>query len=423
VMLYNSRELFLFVFLIIPLLVLVIRRVSYLFKRYSERMLGTVSQINKITEETVIGHKVIKTYQGAKTEAAKFSLANSDNRKNNIKIFLTNAGSSLVVQLIAGFAIAAVLYFAIHHTNISSGKFMAFFGALMYMNTPLKRLLKVNETIQLGVASAETIFAVLDNEAELDNGEQLVDDNSTHLEFREVDFSYTNTEDKVLSKISFSANNGKMIALVGSSGSGKSTVASLIPRFYDVSHGSIVLNGIDIRDYQLNEYRQLISFVSQDVFLFNDTIANNIAYPLQASECMDSVQAAAKAAHVLEFTDGLKQGLETVVGDRGVLLSGGQRQRIAIARAIMKNAPMLILDEATSALDTESERLVQDALNHLMQDRTSIVIAHRLSTIEMADEILVFDRGNIIERGSHQELIQMRGQYYKLQQLQSGQQV
>jgi len=394
--------------------------VSHLFKRYSNRILGSVSEINKVTEEAVIGQKVIKSFTGEETEISRFLIGNSQNKKSNIKVFITNAGSSLAIQVIAGMAIALVVYFAINHTDISPGKFMAFLSALLYLNTPLKRLLNVNEALQLGVASAASIFAVLDETEEANTGSKIPNKELINFQFENVNFTYGETEKSVLTDISFNLPQGKTVALVGSSGSGKSTVAALVPRFYDVRSGSIKLNNVDIQEYELKHYRDLIAYVSQEIFLFNDTIANNIAYPLAAETCMEAVINAAEAAHVLEFVDNMKDGLDTFVGDRGVLLSGGQRQRIAIARAIMKNAPILILDEATSALDTESERLVQDALAKLMQGRTSLVIAHRLSTIEMADEILVFHQGEIIERGNHQELLNLGGQYSRLQQLQAG---
>jgi len=419
IMFLKSWQLFMFVFAIIPLLALIIRVVSKLFKRYSERILGSVSEITQTTEEAVIGHKVVKAFNGQSIEQEKFDQGNSKNLQGNIKVILTNASSQLIVQIIAGIALALIVYFASRYTQLSTGEFMAFLTALLLINNPIKKLLNVNEVLQMGIASASSVFEVLDQEAELDQGSRSLTKGPSSIDFMNVGFTYADTVEPVIGHLNFSLPPGKMLALVGSSGSGKSTVASLLPRFYDVSKGHVLLNGHDVREYSLASLRDSIAYVSQDIFLFNDTIANNIAYAQKRDFTRADIEAAAQAAHVMEFIQDMPNGLDTRVGDRGVLLSGGQRQRIAIARAIMKNAPVLVLDEATSALDTESERLVQDALQKLMQGRTTLVIAHRLSTIEMADEILVMDKGRVIERGNHQGLLQQNGQYAKLQQLQS----
>jgi len=419
VMLSKSWQLFLFVCGVIPLLMLVIRVVSKLFNRYSKRILGSVSEITQTTEETIIGHKVIKVFGGQDTENDKFSKSNDLNFSGNIKVLLTRSGSNILVQLIAGIAVALVVYFASFHTNLSTGAFMSFLTSLLLINTPIKKLLNINEVIQMGVASAGSIFEVLDQENEQDNGHIDTLPKQMDLEFSAVSFSYASKIENVVDNVSFNLPSGKMLALVGSSGSGKSTIASLLPRFYDIKSGQIKINGQDIRDYKLNTLRKMIAYVGQDIFLFNDSIINNIAYAFDGEYTQEDVIKAATAAHVMEFIETMPEGLHTQVGDRGVLLSGGQRQRIAIARAIMKNSPILVLDEATSALDTESERLVQDALQKLMQNRTTLVIAHRLSTIEMADEILVMEQGKVIERGTHKDLLSQNGQYAKLQQLQS----
>lgn len=419
VMFIQSWQLFIFVFAIIPVLMILIRIVSRLFKRYSERILGSVSEITQSTEESVSGHKVIKAFGGHVVEEEKFSASNEKNYSGNIKIILTNASSNLIVQLIAGFAVGLIIYFAAFHTQLSTGEFMAFLSAMLMINTPIKKLLNVNEVIQMGVASAASVFEVLDEENELSLGDRVLESDSLDIEFKDVSFAYAGKNEQVISSLNFRLPSGKMLALVGSSGSGKSTVASLLPRFYDVTSGFILLNGHDIREYPLQALRENIAYVSQDIFLFNDSIANNIAYANKTVYTREDVERAATAAHVMEFVINMPDGLDTQVGDRGVLLSGGQRQRIAIARAIMKNAPILVLDEATSALDTESERLVQDALQVLMQDRTTLVIAHRLSTIEKADEILVMANGRVIEQGDHKSLLQLNGQYAKLQEMQS----
>ena len=418
-MLSINFQLFLFIFAVIPVLMLVIRLVSKLFNRYSKRILGSVSDITQASEEVVIGHKVVKAFGGQEIENEKFSISNKLNFNGNLKVLLTKAGSNVLIQLVAGLAVALIVYFAAHHTDLTPGEFSSFLSALLLINTPIKKLLNINEVIQMGVASAGSIFEVLDQDDEFDTGEIESIPENLNLEFSEVNFSYLGKEESVVKNVSFTVPKGNMLALVGSSGSGKSTVASLLPRFYDVNSGTIKIAGQDIRNYKLHCLRQMIAYVGQDIFLFNDTIANNIAYAYDGDYTREDVVKAATAAHVMEFIETMPDGLDTQVGDRGVLLSGGQRQRIAIARAIMKNSPILVLDEAMSALDTESERLVQEALEKLMQDRTTLVIAHRLSTIEMADEILVMEGGNVIERGTHQSLLSQNGQYAKLQQMQS----
>ena len=418
-MLSISFQLFLFIFAVIPVLMLVIRVVSKLFNRYSKRILGSVSDITQASEEVIIGHKVVKAFGGQEIENEKFSKSNKLNFNGNIKVLLTKAASNILIQLVAGVAVALIVYFAAFHTKLSPGEFTSFLTALMLINTPIKKLLNINEVVQMGVASAGSIFEVLDQKDEKDSGEISELPNNFNLEFSNVNFAYVGKEENVVKDVSFTLPTGNMLALVGSSGSGKSTIASLLPRFYDINSGAIKIDGQDIRNYKLNTLRNMIAYVGQDIFLFNDSIANNIAYAFDGEYTRDDIVKAATAAHVMEFVNEMQEGLDTQVGDRGVLLSGGQRQRIAIARAIMKNAPILVLDEATSALDTESERLVQDALQQLMQGRTTLVIAHRLSTIEMADEILVMDQGRVIERGTHQSLLSHGGQYAKLQQLQS----
>lgn len=418
-MLSISFQLFLFIFAVIPVLMLVIRVVSKLFNRYSKRILGSVSDITQASEEVIIGHKVVKAFGGQEIENEKFSKSNKLNFNGNIKVLLTKAASNILIQLVAGVAVALIVYFAAFHTKLSPGEFTSFLTALMLINTPIKKLLNINEVVQMGVASAGSIFEVLDQKDEKDSGEISELPNNFNLEFSNVNFAYVGKEENVVKDVSFTLPTGNMLALVGSSGSGKSTIASLLPRFYDINSGAIKIDGQDIRNYKLNTLRNMIAYVGQDIFLFNDSIANNIAYAFDGEYTRDDIVKAATAAHVMEFVNEMPEGLDTQVGDRGVLLSGGQRQRIAIARAIMKNAPILVLDEATSALDTESERLVQDALQQLMQGRTTLVIAHRLSTIEMADEILVMDQGRVIERGTHQSLLSHGGQYAKLQQLQS----
>jgi subfamily B ATP-binding cassette protein MsbA len=300
---------------------------------------------------------------------------------------------------------------------------MSFFGAMMLMMQPLRRITNVNATLQRGIAAGDSLFRIIDEEDEVDSGTYRSEDVRGKVEFRNVSFSYGDEDSPVLHDVSFTVEAGKSIAIVGHSGGGKSTLVGLLPRFYDVNSGEILLDGMPVQDYELANLRSNISLVSQDVILFNDTIANNLAYG-QLRRCTRAeLLQAADAAHVMDFVKDLPNGFETFVGDRGILLSGGQRQRVAIGRALLKNAPVLILDEATSALDTKSERRIQEALRTLMQDRTTLVIAHRLSTVESADQIIVLDQGRIVESGTHRELLDADGVYASLYRMQfSGEQ-
>jgi subfamily B ATP-binding cassette protein MsbA len=301
---------------------------------------------------------------------------------------------------------------------LSAGQFISFFAAMMLMLQPVRRITNVNATLQRGVAGADSLFIIMDESDEEDSGSREVDRVSGDVRFDSVRFSYGDEDGQVIDDVSISIGAGQTLAIVGHSGSGKSTLASLLPRFYELDSGDILIDDISIRDYTLNSLRSNISLVSQDVVLFNDTIRKNLAYGQLQFRSDEELMAAAEAAHVLDFVNELPDGLETMVGDRGVLLSGGQRQRIAIGRALLKNAPILILDEATSALDTRSERRIQEALNVLMKDRTTLVIAHRLSTVEKADRIIVLDAGHIVESGTHAELIAQGGHYAALYSMQ-----
>ncbi|NNF66163.1 MAG: ATP-binding cassette domain-containing protein, partial [Gammaproteobacteria bacterium] len=326
-----------------------------------------------------------------------------------------------LIQLIAAFGMGGIVYLATQPQmleQLTVGTFISFFTAMLMLMGPLKRVTNVNAILQRGIAAGKSIFEVLDEDNEPVGGTRTFPRSWGDIEFRNVSFSYNEEKEPVLQDLSFSVRNGETIAFVGRSGSGKSTLISLLPRFYDATSGRILINGHDIQDYAVADLRRQIALVGQDVTLFNDTIARNIAYGSLESSSLQDIEAAAKAAYVTEFTDRLPLGLDTLVGDRGVLLSGGQRQRVAIARALLKNAPLLILDEATSALDTESEQHIRRALDLLMQDRTTLVIAHRLSTVEKADRIIVLDDGRIAERGSHAELLEQRGHYASLYRMQ-----
>ncbi len=420
-MFYLSWILSIFILVIGPLIALLVRYVSGRFRRYSAHIQDSMGSVTKASEEVISGHRVIKLFGGIRHEAAKFEQVNERNRYLNMKLMLVNAGSSPIIQLIAGVGMALVIYIATLPSmlqTVSVGTFGAFLSAMLLIMAPLKHLTDINAHLQKGIAAGQSIFELLDEESEVAGGGLTLTRARGTLEFRELSFAYTPVKGEVLKQVSFTVRAGETLALVGRSGSGKSTLASLVPRFYDPTAGAILLDGHDIRDYRLSDLREQIALVSQDVVLFNDSIRNNIAYGTLAERSEREIRMAAEAAHAMEFIEFLPQGLETMVGDRGVLLSGGQRQRIAVARALLKDAPLLILDEATAALDTESERHIQAALEQLMHARTTLVIAHRLSTVERADRIIVMDRGRIIESGRHAELLAHNGHYAMLYRMQ-----
>lgn len=420
-MFYLSWILSVFILVVGPLIALLVRYVSSRFRRYSAHIQDSMGNVTKVSEEVISGHRVIKLFGGIRHEAAKFEQVNERNRYLNMKLTLVNAGSSPIIQLIAGVGMALVIYIATLPSmlqTISVGTFGSFLSAMLLVMAPLKHLTDINAPLQKGIAAGQSIFELLDEEGETEGGELVLTRARGTLEFRDLGFAYTPLKGEVLKQVSFAARAGETLALVGRSGSGKSTLASLVPRFYDPTAGAIFLDGRDIRDYRLCDLREQIALVSQDVVLFNDSIRNNIAYGTLAERSEREIRAAAEAAHAMEFIELLPQGLETMVGDRGVLLSGGQRQRIAVARALLKDAPLLILDEATAALDSESERHIQAALERLMHARTTLVIAHRLSTVERADRIVVLDRGRIIESGRHTELLTRNGHYAMLYRMQ-----
>jgi subfamily B ATP-binding cassette protein MsbA len=338
-----------------------------------------------------------------------------------MKLVTTKGGSAPIIQLIAASGLAGVIYVATMESSaetVTVGDFGSFLSAMLLLMTPLKRVTNINAPIQQGIAAGQSIFGLLDQPAEDQGGDRTIERSRGEVSFRNVSFVYSVDKGAVLDDIDLDIPPGQRLAIVGRSGSGKTTLVSLLGRFYDPTAGQILLDGHDIREYRLADLRRQISLVTQDVKLFNDTIYNNIAYGAMRDAPPDEVRGAAASAHVMEFADGLPQGLDTIVGDRGVLLSGGQRQRIAIARAILKDAPILILDEATSALDSEAERHIQAAMETLMRDRTTLVIAHRLSTIENADRIVVMDGGRIVESGTHRELLEQGGQYAALHRMQ-----
>ena len=422
VMFYTSWELTLVLFVIGPIIAVLVRSVSKIFRRLSKNMQDSMGELTSTTEQMLKGHKVVLSFGGQLVEEERFNHVSNDMRRKSMKMMTADAISDPIVQIIASLALAAVLYLAttplIADDHLTAGSFTVVFSSMLAMMRPLKSLTNVNAQFQRGMAACQTLFGILDLQTEKDEGTYKAEPAKGEVTFKNVSFAYQGKDEFALKDISFTIPAGKTVALVGRSGSGKSTIANLVTRFYDVNEGEILLDGVNIQDYRLSNLRENCSVVSQQVHLFNDTIANNIAYAATDKYSREEIVEAARAAYALEFIEKLPQGFDTVIGENGASLSGGQRQRLAIARALLRNSPVLILDEATSALDTESERAIQAALEELKKDRTVLVIAHRLSTIEKADEILVIEHGEIRERGDHAQLLALNGAYKQLHSMQ-----
>ncbi len=404
-----------------PIVAGLVAVMSRAFRRYGMRIQTTMGDATRVTEEALSGARIVKVFEGQKHQQRRFSRINEHNRRQFMKLLATRAGGDSLSQYTLTIAVSAMIALAFSETllqGLDAPVFVGFLVALGMMLTPMKRLVNINAVLQRGVAAGITLFETLDQPGEPDKGTLRLERARGEVVFRGTCFTYDKTKGRVLHDINFSVPAGGTVALVGRSGSGKSTLVGLLPRFYEIEAGEVLLDGVDIREYRLRDLRRQLSLVSQDVLLFDDTIANNIAFGALGNAPREAVQAAADAAFVSEFAASLPQGLDTPVGQRGTLLSGGQRQRVAIARAVLKNAPILVLDEATSALDSESERKVQRALESLMTGCTTLVIAHRLSTVESADSIVVLQEGKVVEQGTHAELLKLGGVYSGLHRMQ-----
>jgi ATP-binding cassette, subfamily B, bacterial MsbA len=419
-MFYLNTQLALVFITVAPIVALLVVTVSKRFRKISENIQVSMGSVSRIIEESIKGQLVVKIFGGSSYENEQFAVVNDRNRRQNLRMQMTQAISSPVVQLLIACALALIIYLATHESmegEVSAGTFVSFITAMSMLMPPVRSLTSIISELQRGIAAADSIFSFIDLEQESDDGSYEAEEVSGLIEFDHVDFNYHGEEEAALNDIDLTIEAGQTVAFVGRSGSGKSTLLNLIPRLYDISDGELRLDGVNVRDYRLDNLRSHISYVGQDVVLFNDSIEHNIAYGDMKTRSHEQIVEAAKAAYAYDFINESSDGFQTMVGERGVMLSGGQRQRIAIARALLNDAPILILDEATSALDTESERYIQNSLEKLMQNRTTLVIAHRLSTIENADVIVVMDKGSIVEKGTHQELIALDGHYAALHQM------
>lgn len=422
VMFYFSAKLALVAFIVFPLVAILIRLINKRFRRIGHGIQGSIARITQNVEEVVKGQKIIKIFKGDQDESKRFNKNIKNNRQLQVKIVATKEFTSSTVHLMIAIALSIIIYFAAK-SEMSAGNFMSFMTAMLALMPSLKRLTQVVAAIQTTLAAADSVMYILQQDIEQDLGQLTLERQPLAVSFNQVDFAYEADENDqpmlAIKNFSLNIGAGQVVALVGASGSGKSTLANLLPRFYDINQGEITINGKNIKHYSLDSLREQMAVVSQEVVLFNDTVRNNIAYGSNQLKSEAQIIEAAQKANALSFIQTLPDGFDTILGDNGTRLSGGQRQRIAIARAILKDAPILILDEATSALDTESEQHIQQALNEVMNNKTTLVIAHRLSTIEQADLVVVMHHGEIAELGSHTELMAKQGLYAQLQQAQA----
>ena len=424
-MFYQSVILSLGLFIIGPIIAIFIKIMSVKFRDTSKHIQKSMGYITNVVEELIAGHRVVKIFGGENSEKKSFNYVNDNNKNRHLKLALIQGISIPLVQFIVALFLSLIIFFVTSDEYlevISVGTFMSFITAMILIFAPIKRLAEINVVLQRGIAASESIFNLLDSKSEEEvtdsSKQQSFKEDFSNINFNDISFSYYNNDNQVLKNINFKVPRGSNCAIVGKSGSGKSTLINLLPRFYDITNGSLTIDEININSIPLKELRSMIAYVGQDLTLFNDSIKNNIAYGSLENKSMQEIENAAKSANAYDFISRYEDGFETFVGDNGVLLSGGQRQRLAIARAILKDAPILLLDEATSSLDSESEKLIQKSLVELQKNRTTIVIAHRLSTIENADQIMVLDQGRIVDRGKHDDLIKKDGIYSKLHKIQ-----
>ena len=419
VMFYGNWKLASVLIVVVPLVIFIAQFIAKKFRNALVSMQKGIGNITTAADEMIKGHKEILVYNAQEYEKNNFYTINKIFRRSILKIVLVSGLSSPIIQLVATFALGLILYLVASQTlDITPGSFTVVFSAMIAVMRPLRELTSVHLELQKGSVACESLFGLLNTSLEEDNGTIELKDVKDNIVFRHVTYTYPNNSVPSLKDVSFKIKKGETVALVGRSGAGKSTIASLLPRFYDIVEGEILIDSINIKQYTLKSLRDQIGYVSQQVHLFNGTIADNIAYGAKNKYTKQDIIEAAKQANAMEFIEKLENGIDTEIGDNGILLSGGQRQRIAIARVLLRNNPILIFDEATSALDNESERLVQQAIERLQKNRTSIVIAHRLSTIEKADRILVIDGGQLVEDGTHQTLLSQKGIYASMYQLQ-----
>jgi subfamily B ATP-binding cassette protein MsbA len=416
---YMNWRLSLVFLLIAPIVALMVKYIGGRMKRLSRNMQDTIGDLTHVTSEAVMGNRIVKGFGGEAYERERFKLISMENRKQYRKLIMTTSINNPLMQLIVSVALAGMMYMAlILMKDGGAGEFVAYLTAAFLLPKPIRQLSDANAEILRGIAAAESLFEVLDVPGEVDNGDYQIERCQGRIEFKNLSFRYSGSDNLALDDINLTIEPGTTVALVGASGGGKSTLINLLPRFYDYVDGQILIDGVELKLYKLDCLRNQMALVTQHVTLFNTSVANNIAYGILQDAERDSIEQAARDAYAMDFISKMPQGLDTEIGENGVKLSGGQRQRLALARALLKDAPILILDEATSALDTESERYIQAALQRVMQGRTTLVVAHRLSTIEGADVILVMDKGRIVEQGTHQELLKRDGAYAKLHNLQ-----